>query len=230
MGKIGAYYQCYKRNNCVDFVLNNYRKFYSDSSVILVCDGGNDHTDLSNKYNCKYFYDQKIGTQKNLLFNDVDSIFTFFERMSKYINLIDEDFFILLEDDVYIMNEISYDDLKYDINGCNFGETLDTRLNHLLKTSESRYYLGACGGSILRTSFFKEIFSNMDSVRDDIKKYCYLTDSNRWASDQIITFLCWKYNGTIGQYNGFCETWYDDYNKRKDDGSIEVLHQYKELY
>jgi hypothetical protein len=71
MGEIGAYYQCYKRDNCVDFVLNNYRKFYNDSTVILVCDGGSDHINVSKKYNCKYFYEQKIDTQKNLLFNNV---------------------------------------------------------------------------------------------------------------------------------------------------------------
>lgn len=229
MGEIGAYYQCYNRDQCVDFVLSNFRKYYDKSSIVLVCDGGNDYEEISKKYNCQYFYETKSNTEKNLIFKDRSSVIKFIYRLKKYIELIKEEFFIILEDDVYIMNEISMSELKYDINGCNTNENLHQNLMVKIN-SKNGFFIGACGGSILKKDFFRSTFKDMSVIKKDIEEYCDLVPQNHWASDRIISYLCYKYGGIIGQYNGFCETWHGDFEERLKKNDIEVLHQYKFLY
>ena len=156
---IGAYYQCFNQDKSLNFVLTNYRKFYNNTNIVLVCDGGSDYSSEALKYNCHYHYEKKINTEKNLIFKSIDSTFTFFERLGKFINEIDEDFFIILEDDVLIMNKITISHLQFDINGCNVNEFLSENINNDLKNYNKNYnldkfYFGGCGGSILKTIFF----------------------------------------------------------------------------
>lgn len=234
MASIDAYYQCYKRENCVDFVLNNYRKKYEESTCILFCDGGLDFSKIAKKYNCIYKIEERIGKNKNLVFETTDQILKFTNRIYESIKLMKNDFFIILEDDVYIINDIKYDTLKSDINGCNFGELLDQGLCELLKkhlkTSNSNFYIGACGGSVLRKSFFKEVLSKKETIEKDASEYLENCSKSNLASDRFLSYLCWKNGGTIGQYDGFCETWYPEYRMRIEKGDVDVLHQYKELY
>lgn len=52
--KVGAFLQLYHNNWKPDFTLNSFRKFYSDSPIYLVSDGGDNFSEISNKYNCNY--------------------------------------------------------------------------------------------------------------------------------------------------------------------------------
>lgn len=227
---ISAYYQCYKRDKCVDFVLNNYRFFYPIETIVLICDGGNDYSKIAEKYNCEYFYEQKINTKDNLIFNDKNSAFLFIKRLINKIHLIKTKYFIILEDDVYIKNKINESDLKYEINGCNYNEFLNKNIQYILNEKTDKFHYGGCGGSVLDTDFFKYIFENPITVQNDVYEYCELSPKQEWASDRILSYLCLKYNGTIGQYSGFCEAWYPNLNERLTKNSIQVLHQYKNLY
>ena len=234
MGKIGAYYQCYKREKSLLFVLENYRKIYPTDDLVLVCDGGNDYSAISEKYGFKYFHKEKVKTEKNLIFNDLVGITEFILRLREGIDFISSDFFIMLEDDVYVINETELNDLIFDINGCNFQENIGESVINLIRKYNpdlgiNNFYIGGCGGSILRTSFFKKIL-NLESLVYDIQEYCNSVSKELWASDRLLTYLCYKNKGTIGNYKGFCETWHNDYNKRYLEGTIEVLHQYKEKY
>ena len=233
MEKIGAYYQCYKNRKSLNFVLSNYRRYYPDCNVVLVCDGGDDFTEESIKYECKYIHDSKIETEKNLIFKSIESARIFIDRLSKNIHHISENFFILLEDDVYIMDHIKCD-LLNDINGCNtgefFSESISSVINERSGTPNSMVYYGSFGGCILRTNFFKELFKNKEKIKEDIEVYFKKSNMTEWASDKILTFLCLINGGKIGAYEGLCETWYPDIEKRLEANSVEILHQYKEHY
>jgi hypothetical protein len=234
MGKIGAYYQCYKREEALLFVMENYRSIYTDSDSVLVCDGGNDYSSVAQKYGFVYFHKEKVRTEKNLIFNDLSGITEFILRLKEGINFINAEFFIMLEDDVYVMKKTRLEDLSFDINGCNFQENIGESVIKLIEKynqgiGNKKFPIGGCGGSILRTSFFKEILE-AESLTSDIREYCNLVPKDLWASDRLLTYLCYKNKGTVGNYEGFCETWHNDYNKRNLDGTIEVLHQYKEKY
>jgi hypothetical protein len=233
MEKIGAYYQCYKNRKSLNFVLDNYRKHYPQGNVVLVCDGGDDFTEESIRYRCNYIHDKKIETEKNLIFKGPDSAKKFIHRISENIHLIHEEFFILLEDDVYIMNRIE-SDLLNDINGCNenefFSESISKIINEARCDSNRKVYYGSFGGCILRTTFFKRILMENIKLYSDLDVYFKNSGPSEWASDKLLTYLCLVNGGTIGHYSGLCETWYHDLEMRLKTNSVEVLHQYKEHY
>lgn len=233
MEQIGAYYQCFKNKEALNFVLSNYRKWYPDTTIVLLCDGGEDFTEESKKFNCRYIHDYKISTKNNLIFNDLDSTKRFIERLSNNINQIIEPFFILLEDDVYIVKKVE-SSLLYDINGCNQNEFFSDSITSLIKRKntnlEKRIFYGSFGGCILNTSFFKQVLQNKIKINADLNDYNLFAHETEFASDKILTYLCLINGGSIGPYNGFCETWYDDYEERLKLNDIEVLHKYKKHY
>ena len=135
-----------------------------------------------------------------------------------------------------MLNPLSISSLGNDINGCNKNEFLGPRVSAEIRTHNEKLrncfniWYGACGGSIFRTEFMVDLLKDKDALKKEVSLYCSLSKKDKWASDCFLSYLCLKKNGTIGQYPGFCETWYPDYLARKQAGDIEVLHQYKELY
>jgi hypothetical protein len=233
---IGAYYQAYNKPQCVDFVLDNFRKHYPNSDVVLVSDGGHDFSELATKYNCIYFYEQNLSgdtsdKSKGLAasyFHSPEVLINYVLRFGKYISYINQNQFIILEDDVLVLNKTK--ELNHDINGSNPTESLSYSVCMDLK-NVSKINYGACGGCILKTNFFKTILSekNLNNIKEQIKRYCKLTNE-RWASDAILSYICLANNGSIGDWDGFGETWEKDIIPRLNNNEIEILHQYKNFY
>lgn len=234
---IGAYYQAYKKPNCVKFVLENYRKHYPDSDVILVSDGGDDFSELAKKYNCLYFYESNLSgifsdKSKGLAasyFHSPEVLINYILRFGKYIKHIKDDRFMILEDDVYVIQK-TLSETPYDLNGINLTETLPESVCLDLQNVKKIPY-GGCGGCILNTKFFKNIFTDKNTIKviDQVKKYCLLT-KERWASDAIVSYICAANNGTMGVWNGLGETWQKDLGDRLNNKTVDVIHQYKNLY
>ena len=152
-------------------------------------------------------------------------------RIYEAILIYKEDFFINLEDDVWVMNKVNIDDLKYDINGCHLdGGFNNTISNYIRKRNPniSKTYIGGFGGCIFRTLFFKEILKDKDVIKKDLEIYYKLNGTI--AADAIISFLTYIYGGTIGTFPGYSEIRDNDYKKKLDENKIEILHDYKELY
>lgn len=248
---LGAYYQAYRRPNCVNFVLNNFRNYYPNSPIHLVSDGGNDFSDLARKYNCVYSYEENLtcfhgkndGVRYNYpqkWFNDPEgkknSLKKYVKRIGNHTKNMNVDYFLLLEDDVYVMNKTNLDELKYQINGNNPHHSFPVEVSNYLANTNFLSY-GGCGGCIFDRLFFDKVINQNTNLDNEIETYCNLTskyvddgNQNWWGSDAILSFLCFLHKGTIGNYNGFCEVWHHDYSIRKQDNRIEVLHQYKEKY
>ena len=53
---VGFYYNCYKNRFATDNILKQTRTVYPDNPIFLICDKGDDLSDLAVKYNCKYYY------------------------------------------------------------------------------------------------------------------------------------------------------------------------------
>jgi hypothetical protein len=251
MKTLGAYYQAYKRPNCVDFVLTNFRQHYPNTPVVLVSDGGDDFSNLANKYNCKYFFEENLtcfhdvvdGNRYNYpkkWINNADeklsALKKYIKRIGNHIKKLNTDYFILLEDDVYVMNKTNLDSLEYKINGNNPHHSYPEEVcQYLIKQNYLSY--GGCGGCIFDVKFFDTIINKNPNIEDQIDIYCNLTrhytnngNQNWWGSDAILSFLCYYHGGNIGPYSGFCEVWHHNYDERKNLNAIEVLHQYKVNY
>ncbi len=233
---LAAFYQCYKQRKALNFALTNFRKHYPYQKCHLICDGGLDFSKEAEVYSCSYTYDQKVETNQNLTFNTLNACVRYLERFFSAIREMEEDYVLILEDDVVVLGEVDLSQLKSQVNGCNKQEFLssniasDLYLSGVALPSDRGYYYGACGGSILDIEFYKKALKDESSIRQTVEKFCSLSPTTQWASDTILSYICYKNGGTIEQYDGFCETWYPDAQTQLSSGRVKVLHQYKNLY
>jgi serine/threonine protein kinase len=97
---IGAFYQCWKHSAATIQVIKQFRIFYPESTVYLVSDDGHDYSPLAKKYDC--IYEQGTVNTKAALFYSLDEIRVYFERLTRALNEIKDEWCMLLEDDVCI--------------------------------------------------------------------------------------------------------------------------------
>lgn len=235
MSEIDAYYHCYKQRKSLNFVLENFRKTYPTSTIKLISDGGLDYSIEAQRYKCDYEYKENIKSIKNQMYERPEYLYEWCKRFFSSIIHFNNPFFIMLEDDVYVIKKININDLLYDINGINF----ETRFPSNIVENISRYNKsinnlnlswGGCGGSIYKTFFFKNIYLDLNDLKSDVYEYCSLCNQYMWANDIFLSYLCYKYSGTLGNYSGFCETWHSDCEHRLKLNNVEVLHKYKNYY
>jgi hypothetical protein len=235
---LDAYYQCFRQRQAFKEVIKRFRLLYGpgSSKVIVVNDGGYDFTDLATEFNCEYYHEENITQNKNLIFSGAEGLFQYACRLAKHCQEFENKYFILLEDDVITIKHVDIDTLKRQINGCNNNEFLDPAVSKEIRRHNpalakcAKIWYGACGGSIFETQFMVNLLKDKDRLRTEAHWYCSHSRRKRWASDCFLSYLCLKSGGSIGQYPGYCETWYADYGDRMVEGSVEVLHQYKRLY
>jgi len=226
---ITGYYNCYSRITAVDEILESVRKYFKSEKILLINDFGDPVLlNVANKFNCDYYYEPTSNGYPGGNETCVP-ILNWVKRFLKYVQKIDTEWFILLEDDVFIMNKIDESTLLYDINGINPSNILPYPVNEIIKKENPLVY-GAMGGAIFRTSFFKNMKINL--VEYFIQLFGIhcppeLTGQNWFYSDAILSYLAYVYNGTLGSYPQFCELWYSDFNERLKNNQIAVLNQYK---
>lgn len=237
---IGAYYSCYRKLGSANEVLAAYRRYFPNNTLILVNDAGDEkHALLGAKYGCKYFQEtENVGYPGG--YKHHEQIIRWMKRFLHYVQLIEEEWFFLLEDDVFIMKTVDASTLKYDINGINPGNLLpypSVKMVHDRGYHQQDLFLsyGAMGGAIFRTSFFKEMATRIDQVERDLNEFgekCpeSLTGQNWYYSDVILSFLAYLYGGTIGMYPEFAELWFKDLPNRLAQNQVGCLNQYKFLY
>jgi hypothetical protein len=222
---IGAFYQCHKRPLAFEMCLKSFRQSYPTSDLIVFNDGGDVHLEgVARKYDATYFYREKTGNGVALYFNSAESTMEWLRRLQMALDLIKEDYFILLEDDVKVVKKIE-SELLFDINGSKYDFFLHESLQKYLGSREKLFY-GGGGGSIFKKDFFKKVFQDA-RLQEHVN---FLASSGSIiASDIVISFLTYCYGGTLGQYAGFTETWHHNYNERVRKG-VEVIHDYKLYY
>lgn len=240
---IGAIYQCYKRMKCAEFVLTNYRLHYPDATVVLISDGGLDFSRVAQAHGCVYLHEDRlsgplsadnerpIGMTGANYFHSPQIIKNYFDRLARCLSHIKQDYFMILEDDVFVLRATATQTLQFDVNGFNPHENLPPKVCAMLGRNHLPY--GACGGSILSTKLLSEALSdqNRSKLHDLIDQFCACDPMRtKWAGDALISFVVYAFGGTIGGYPGFCETWHPDLADRLRKNTIEVLHLYKALY
>jgi hypothetical protein len=239
-GKIGAYYQCYRQLTAAKEVITAYRKFFPTNTLVLINDAGDEqHRELDKSPYCKYVQaTENVGYPGGKLHHE--QIIRWMKRFFTYVNLIEEDWFFLLEDDVFVMKTVDEKTLQYDICGINPRNLLPWPSVNMVRErgyhKDAQYLIyGAMGGAIFRTSFFKAMGQRWDEVERDLNRFgelCpqSLTGQNWYYSDVVLSFLAYLYGGTLGMYPEFAELWFQDLPKRLAENQVGCLNQYKFLY
>lgn len=234
---IGAFYQCYKQPKALLEVIRSFRKYYPESDVYLVCDGGNDYSGVAKKFNLKYRYDEKrTGNGVANYFDNPEILYIWLDRLIDAAKNIKEDYIMILEDDVIIYDAVT--ELHFDLNGVNKGEKIGKKVTKFLKTRNSHipkrmknYFYGGFGGAILNK---KILLDNQNSIKDaiaTIDKYMEAPRKGIYVTDLWISLLYLYFGASAGHYRGLVEKWYKTYFFRKYIlKNIKTLHQYKNFY
>ena len=233
--EIGAFYQCYKQPKAFLQSLASYRKAYPHGDLIVVSDGGHDYSKVVKKMSGDYLHDQQMGNGLMLQFNTIEKASVFIKRFFAAAKKISQDYFILLEDDVIVFDRVPDSIKTADIIGCNRAGTFRS---YRMKDAEGMHAnlkqyclidnppVGGCGGSLFKTSFFKNLEFNINEVLSEYSKY----DPN-FYSDILLSYLTWRFGGTIiGPVTELGETNIPDWTSSVRSGEIKVLHQCKWNY
>ena len=154
---------------------------------------------------------------------------------------------LLLEDDVLVARPTDTRALMNDISGANeWGPVLPAAAIAHVRASGAgaggsggggggggggrRFVFGGFGGCILRRAFFAAMWRARASVERDVAAYAALDHGGIMTADNVLSFLVYLRNGTVGSWPGFCETWWPTYEARVRAGDFEVLHKFKALY
>ena len=228
MQSLGAYYQCHK--NAASFVrtIKSFKKYYPESDVVVVNDGGYNYEEFCRDNNIHYSYIEKTNTAKDaLIFNNCDSSITFLENLYNGFKHIKQSHILLLEDDVRVLRRHTLP-FSNTINGCNKNEKLRGILEELLRRRgyNGPLHYGACGGCIIDKHFFEAIdFNEIKQLIYSIKDYL-----GTFASDVLLSLIALYFGGTIDDYDEFAELWFKDIDSRLTGNRIAFLHQYKVDY
>jgi len=226
---IGAYLQCYKNPYATYKCLESFRKFYPNSTVVLLSDNGYNYSKMAEYFNCIYIHSDenlvliydKLGTEGALV-NSTKLA----KRFCEALLLCEEDYVMWLEDDVSVNNKIT-DIFRYDMNGfCPNTIVTDVLCKkYAIFEYGKKYHFTGHGGSV----FHKKNIMNA-LIKEEV-----LTDVvNNWQEYELPTTLCQDYlfsilvilnGGTIGPYKG-----HNEHGRHTIEPDIDIQHQYKRWY
>lgn len=225
---IAAYYQCYKDPHATIQSILRYRRIYPENTLYLLSDNGYDYSELAKKCNCIYEHSTIVhGGYPSL--TRVDDVELFIKRFKKALDHIEEEWVMLLEDDVVVLNSYDMTLLKNHMNGINIGAPQDISgsfiqlykhkqygnrlrskiLNDFIRVFnpahlDDTYYSG-WGGTVLHVPFFKNSIKQDKVLYRSIKFLWEHTDVKLYVTDLILSFICVINGGSIGPLIELCE-------------------------
>ena len=239
MQTIGAYFQCYKNPRATYESLKSFRNYYPDSTVVLLSNNGYDYTNMAKYFNCIYIHDtnnlpfayeikdnsihmspyNKLYCNKEQFITNAKS---FILRFINVFKLFQEEYIILLEDDVHVHNKIN-SSFIYDLNGwCpnSFQKRCIDKLSEKytnLDVNKTYNYSGH-GGSVYNKNSFLICLQNTEII-DDLLFNWENYNFGELCCDLFFSLLLTINDKKIGLYNE-----HSDFN-----GAI-IQHKYNIWY
>jgi hypothetical protein len=207
MMKIGFYYNCYKNRFATDNILKQTRIHYPNNPIFLMCDNGDDLSDLADKYNCKYYYSninvlggRIINDKKCHCFTDELCAKEFLKVILLALDYCNSDYIILLEDDVFVNGKVN--DFPIHSGGYSgFNYYKHQMINNDDSPLYKKYpnikynYWNLAGGSIINSKVLKQCIENTDF--EEIKFFDTICKSEfqLWHSNDLILSYILMING-----------------------------------
>jgi hypothetical protein len=230
MDNLGAYYACFNNKKATEFVLFNFRKYFPNSPICLISDGGENFADIANKYNTYYFYLNNLFSSGPINQYNSSRTIEWWNRQKMVCDITKSDYIMILEDDVYIKGKFNIEK-PFALKGVGkhqsnlFSQKIIDDIN-LLGNIKNDYY-GMCGGSIYNANIFKIIYAdtildiknNHDTLVKEYNKDYYQLG----AVDANITY---HFNKRGYSYEE--AEWLTEYGKFMYDRP--VIHAWKQYY
>jgi hypothetical protein len=216
--------------------LRAYRRAYPQENLYLFCDNGcYNYTRAASHFGAKF-----DGRPREIVTKNAHRAFyigpanakAFLVTYREAVNNMNEPFFIQLEDDVFVIKAVATP-LKYDINGWAPDKFLVGEAEAYVRTRNPEapptLTLGGFGGCIFRTSFWKRIL-NLPTIEEEIDALYDHGKVQSYGVDYIFASLVYRFNGTLGPFDGYVEAFEPRADGMRREGKVEVLHGFKDLY
>jgi hypothetical protein len=224
--EIGAFIQCYKQPLALDIALFHFRKAYPTGTIVLVSDNGYNYSKMAEKYNCLYFHGT-MNTRVDWYDYEPEKYAEFFNRLRNYIPLIKEDYFMILEEDVIVMNRITEPFLgTLNGNPLNLIKKETIQKFRELQTYPTDFAYTGQGGSVWEKKHFLKMI-NDDELLTNIANQWNTTElGNNKVFDNFSSVVCVASGGTIHKM----KTIRDIIHNMHDLQGGVVFHQVKQFY
>lgn len=234
---LAAFHQAYKNRKATEEAIKSFRQF-NDGPYFLVSDGGDDFSDIAEKYNCHYYHTKsKLGLRDHTHESGIygmtkDEVLEWLHRFYLASTIQNSDHIIMMEDDVLVLGKI---DVEESVEFCG----LDSPPNHLPQAMidyltekydakfQNNWY-GTPGGSIFKTKTFVENYDRVTKIFDT--EFDYIKENlcggigcvDIWMTTYY--YLC-KKNYTVNPYLTEATR-----NPNWRNGEYAIVHSYKEHY
>tara|TARA_R100000008_G_scaffold4749_1_gene2970 strand:- start:10400 stop:11092 length:693 start_codon:yes stop_codon:yes gene_type:complete len=224
---LGAYYQVYNNKKATSFVLERFRKYYPDSPIMMISDGGEDFSDLASRYNTDFVHLHNIFGKNDDTYYDSSRMIEGWRRHKLAVENANTDYIMILEDDVLVQDKVEFDDFSF--KGATINPLPNIAINIIRENegwvSHGRY--GACGGSVYSSSDFLEVFSSAlsftENHHDDL-----LQHPDFRGIGAIDLNLVFHFNRMGKPYEN--AEWLAQKRLHANWENFPIVHQYKEHY
>jgi hypothetical protein len=242
MKRLGAIHFVYDNKQATEEAIKSFRNYYPDNYYILIGDGGADHNDLALKYNCAYIHsDIRLGYPNNHFGYNKDGITEYLKRIYNACTLSNSSHLILMEDDVHIINDISFrveDEMLATQQSDTFyngdkGNIIHPYVMNLLNCDNilNNWY-AAGGGCIFNTKTFIQNYedflhfynNHFDFIQNKVQSIIGWPD----YSLNLLYLYCGKINSVNSRLYEFRNPSSYEYLHLKED--YDILHHYKKYY
>jgi len=217
-----AYHQCYKNKKATEFAISKFREYNPDVPYYLISDNGDDFSDLAEKYNCHYVYDE-VNTGMNYLPADHAKIL--YERLVDCFKVFGTDYVLLMEDDVLCRGSIEIeDDFNLAMSHVPGNKVyLYNKIVEKYNPNPNVDWYGATGGSILNKNVFT-LEKNIKKVNQFIEED---HDPVMGSMDQFITtlYLLCGYDCSVNNLLGETHR-----TPNWESTDLPLIHCYKDMY
>jgi hypothetical protein len=221
---IGAFYQCFKNQKATEHVLLNFKKHFPESPVTLISDGGDDFSELANKYDISdYHWFPNIVNGFKWPCNAWQTE-CWWSRIKLTIDNNPQEYVLILEDDVLVTRPFKIEE-RFSLRG--IWEPGNIIRKPMSDAIGYNCHYGMCGGGLINVADFLSIY---DDVIEDIK-----TNHDRLIKHNEF-FLLGAFDANIVYH--FCKRgfkyeknpWLSEVLRDKDCMSYPLVHQFKDYY
>jgi hypothetical protein len=242
---VDALHFVYKNKIASEAAIASFRKYNADSAYVVVCDGGEDYSDLCKKYDCVYIHSPvHIGyPQSNYGFR-LPQILEYLSRFNAAVSFCKSSHVMIMEDDVHIINNVKVldEDEMLVTKNCLENYIHPSILDVFKKISgdngiDNHYGMG--GGSIFKRKTFFDVYPQFRTfIENNFEAMQNIYPSIGWT-DCIISLAmmaCGKKHKVNHQLHEL-GVWGQDHGGRNYDGiedllrnKYSILHHYKKYY
>lgn len=208
---LGVHYQTWRNRPAVNYVLENFRKYYPNAPIRMVSDNGEDFSDLAEKYSCVFNFEDMNILPKGILAGHPNSGVTNIQPLGGYVwlrrlydtcKLFDTDWIVIMEDDV-LTKGVVFTFPETDSGGVIAWQFQPELLKFLVsKNSKNKVWgYGLCGGTVINRSFFVEAYENNISTFD-LELIGKMDNRTYGWSDILLTVFILYSGGTYSVWGG----------------------------